>query len=90
MFGFQDEFEGNIDQESKKGNFFIIDLVANNPMRPTALNAMLIVSNATKEDMEKIKTGTVRIPPPMPGTKQRLTLKVDSVNDIGTKEIPNG
>jgi len=83
------DFEGNVDKVDKD-RYFIIDMIGINPTRPGNLQPRIVVSNATKADMDKIKAGEVKIPDPMIGAKQRITVKVSSVRDLGIKEVPKG
>ena len=76
------DFSGNSDKEAVVGNYFIVDWVGNNPMQGGRRTPRTIVANATAKDLEAIKAKKVTLPLPMPGTAQRLILKIESVESL--------
>lgn len=80
---FRNDFSGNKKEELKEGNYFILDWIVNNPMKPDVGTPRVIVANATQEDIEKITAGTMVIPPPTVGSKYRVMLKIEKLNVIG-------
>ena len=79
---FPNEWSGNRKDEIKEGNYFIIDWVVNNPMKPEVGIPKVIVANATEEDLEKISKGIIKIPHPTVGASLRILAKVEKINKI--------
>lgn len=64
------------------GNFYIIDLVGNNPLKPGQSRNVIQVGNATEADLEAITKGQIKIDVARFGTRQRVLLKVVSVENL--------
>ena len=79
---FTNDFSGNKRDDLKEGNYFIIDWIVNNPMKPDVGTPRIIVANASEADITSISAGSMRIPNPTVGAKYRVILKIDKINPI--------
>ena len=73
-------YEGNRSQEIKVGNYVILYVANINPMNREKCSFHFPVINATAEDMKAIKDGKISLPP-MSGLKQKVVLKVESIEN---------
>lgn len=74
-------FDGNRREEIKPGNYVIMYEANINPMNKGKSSFHFPVINATEEDIAAIKSGRLALPP-MSGLKNRVILKVESVEDM--------
>ena len=77
-------YEGNRTEEIKEGNYVIMNVANINPMNLNKSSFHFPVINATPEDLKAIKEGKLKLPP-MSGLKQRIILKIESIEEMGDK-----
>ena len=63
-------------------NYFIIDWICSNPMRPGKGTPVIIAGNISPAELDLINAGKIRIEDPRYGTKHRAIVKVVQVSDI--------
>jgi hypothetical protein len=72
-------------EEVIEGNYFVVDWVCSNPMRPGKGMPSIIAGNINKEEMELLVNSQIPMEEPRFGTKQRILLKVAKVYNIKEK-----
>ena len=70
------------DEKVEKDRYFIIDWVCANPMKPGRGTPVIVVGNASEEDMQNILKGVIKIEDPRMGTRQRALVKTVQVLDL--------
>jgi hypothetical protein len=72
-------------EEVEEGNYFVVDWVCSNPMRPGKGIPTIIAGNINKTELDLIVQNTIPMEEPRFGTKQRILLKVVKVHNIKEK-----
>jgi hypothetical protein len=72
-------------EKIEKGNFFVVDWVGGDTMRRGRRHPVIIVGNATPEQLQQIKDKALKLDNPRYGTAQRVILQVVEIEDFESK-----